>query len=260
MRHSQTVGLERSPLPPPNVYLGWTADGLYMGMEVFDNDIQGAPAKGWWWTRDNVEFWIFHAAGDGRSARLRRKLPPVLLCPAGPGDEQRCGGVCRAMAPAWRMPSRIISFRIRRSGIRPGCWRIAMSWRCSSRPRCCTASTRPLSRRWPSTFMCANYQHAIDYFWSAPKEVMTQLRPRTWVHAASGTAGGGEAGGNGCGDGERRIADRLVVASTVAQLVARACSPYQRRSLTSDFWLSVLSTFIRGFIRAVAENFIEGGA
>jgi hypothetical protein len=25
-----------------------------------------------------------------------------------------------------------------------------------------------------------NYQHAIDYFWSAPKEVMTQLRPETW--------------------------------------------------------------------------------
>jgi len=25
-----------------------------------------------------------------------------------------------------------------------------------------------------------NFQHAIDYFWSAPKEVMTQLRPNTW--------------------------------------------------------------------------------
>jgi hypothetical protein len=25
-----------------------------------------------------------------------------------------------------------------------------------------------------------NFQHAIDYFWSAPKEVQTQLRPSTW--------------------------------------------------------------------------------
>jgi len=25
-----------------------------------------------------------------------------------------------------------------------------------------------------------NFQHAIDYFWSAPKEVMTQQRPNTW--------------------------------------------------------------------------------
>jgi hypothetical protein len=25
-----------------------------------------------------------------------------------------------------------------------------------------------------------NWQHAIDYYWSAPKEVQTQLRPNTW--------------------------------------------------------------------------------
>src|SRR5262249_22781087 len=25
-----------------------------------------------------------------------------------------------------------------------------------------------------------NFQHALDYFWSAPKDVMTQLRPGTW--------------------------------------------------------------------------------
>jgi hypothetical protein len=25
-----------------------------------------------------------------------------------------------------------------------------------------------------------DYQHALDYFWSAPKEVLTQLRPNSW--------------------------------------------------------------------------------
>jgi hypothetical protein len=25
-----------------------------------------------------------------------------------------------------------------------------------------------------------NFEHATDYFWSAPKEMMTQLRPSTW--------------------------------------------------------------------------------
>jgi len=58
IRHSQAVGLERSPLPMPNVYLGWNAEGLFIGMEVYDNDIEGAPAKAWWWTKDNVELWI----------------------------------------------------------------------------------------------------------------------------------------------------------------------------------------------------------
>jgi hypothetical protein len=25
-----------------------------------------------------------------------------------------------------------------------------------------------------------NFQHALDYFWSAPKDILTQLRPNTW--------------------------------------------------------------------------------
>ena len=58
MRHSQTLGLDRSPLPLPNVYLGWTPKGIYFGAEVFDNDIEGAPADGWWWTRDTLELFV----------------------------------------------------------------------------------------------------------------------------------------------------------------------------------------------------------
>jgi hypothetical protein len=25
-----------------------------------------------------------------------------------------------------------------------------------------------------------NFQHALDYFWSAPKDILTQFRPNTW--------------------------------------------------------------------------------
>jgi len=45
IRHSQTVGLDRSSLPWPNVYVGWNNSGLFIGLEVFDNDIESAPAK-----------------------------------------------------------------------------------------------------------------------------------------------------------------------------------------------------------------------
>ena len=38
--------------------LGWTNDGLYLGFTVYDNDIEAAPASGWWWARDSVEFFI----------------------------------------------------------------------------------------------------------------------------------------------------------------------------------------------------------
>src|SRR5205823_4319537 len=58
IRHSETIGLERSLIPVPNVFVGWREEGLYLGLEIFDQDIQSAPAKGWWWTRDHVEFWV----------------------------------------------------------------------------------------------------------------------------------------------------------------------------------------------------------
>src|SRR5258706_11381482 len=58
IRHAQTVGLERSQLPLPNVYLGLRDEGFYLCCEVFDSDIQRAPAQCWWWTRDNFVFWI----------------------------------------------------------------------------------------------------------------------------------------------------------------------------------------------------------
>ena len=38
--------------------VGWRAEGLYMGMEVFDNDPVAAPITECWWTRDMIELWI----------------------------------------------------------------------------------------------------------------------------------------------------------------------------------------------------------
>jgi hypothetical protein len=41
-----------------------------------------------------------------------------------------------------------------------------------------------------------NFQHAIDYFWSAPKEVMTQLRPSTWGNLYLQPAGAQQPSGD----------------------------------------------------------------
>jgi len=35
-------------------------------------------------------------------------------------------------------------------------------------------------------FHAKDFQHATDYFWSAPKEIMTQLRPKTWGNVTLG--------------------------------------------------------------------------
>ncbi|UCF43024.1 MAG: hypothetical protein JSV99_10650 [Planctomycetota bacterium] len=42
MQYLETVGIERADqLKEPGVYLGWTEEGLYLGLEVFDKDVDG---------------------------------------------------------------------------------------------------------------------------------------------------------------------------------------------------------------------------
>ena len=48
IRATACVGWERCKLPEPNVYLGWNEAGLFIGLEVFDNDVATAPPTGWW--------------------------------------------------------------------------------------------------------------------------------------------------------------------------------------------------------------------
>jgi len=55
----KTVGLDRSSLPLPNVYVGWKQfRPVSLAWKSSTTDIESAPAKGWWWTKDNVELWL----------------------------------------------------------------------------------------------------------------------------------------------------------------------------------------------------------
>jgi hypothetical protein len=179
MRHSQTIGLERSKLPVPNVYLGWTDAGLYMGFEVFDNDIQGAPPKGWWWTRDYVEFWIstrpvasdqnVYDVYDHQFFFVPNDFPGEDGLAGVVGQYHRAGDALKAdLIPDADIHEavRILPDRYVVEMFIPG--KALHGWD----PRHQPAMAFNMHAR--------NWQHALDYFWSAPKEVMTQLRPNTW--------------------------------------------------------------------------------
>ncbi len=177
IRHSQTIGLERSSLPMPNVYMGWTNEGIYLGMEIFDHDISGAPANGWWWTKDNVELWFstrpvrpdqfaydaychqfffvpndFNTGAAGTVGQWRR-----------PGDAQQDN-----LIPHPRIKSSVRIFNDR--------YVVEMFI-----PADALNGFDPVNQPTMAfNIHVRNFQHATDYFWSAPKEIQTQLHPSTW--------------------------------------------------------------------------------
>jgi hypothetical protein len=179
VRHSPTIGLDRSKLPMPNVFLGWTDEGLYVGMEVFDHDIVGAPPKGWWWTRDHVEFWIstqppapeqtFFGVNDHQFFFVPNDFPSADGIAGTVGQWHRSGDALADHLiphPDVKRAVRVLPDRYVVEMFIPG--KALRGWNPREQPSMAF------------NIHVRNFQHATDYFWSAPKEVMTQLRPNTW--------------------------------------------------------------------------------
>lgn len=179
VHHSQTIGLERSQEPLPNVYLGWTRQGLYMGLEVFDQDIIGGPAKGWWWTHDYAEFWLSTRPVASDENRYDSYCQQFFFVPNSFPDADGVTGV----VGQWHrdgdaikdnlIPHPLIQDAVR---VLPDRYVVEMFI-----PAAAMHGYDPIGQ--PAlafNIHVRNFQHAQDYFWSAPKEVMTQERPSTW--------------------------------------------------------------------------------
>jgi hypothetical protein len=179
VKHAQTVGLERSTIPTPNVYLGWRDEGIYVAIEMFDNDIQGAPAKGWWWTRDHVEFWISTRPPAPTQDFYDTYSHQFFFVPIDfPGRDGVAGVVGQWHRSGDALTDNLIPHPAIKDAVRilPDRYVVEMFI-----PAKALSGFDP--KKEPTlafNIHARNFQHAIDYFWSAPKEVMTQLRPNTW--------------------------------------------------------------------------------
>jgi hypothetical protein len=179
IRHSQTVGLERSKIPLPNVYLGWTHEGLYLAAEVFDNDIQGAPAQGWWWTRDNFEFWISTRPVAGDQNSFNQFSHQFFFVPNNFPQEDGLAGVIGQ----WKRDGDAIKENlIPHPAVKEVCRIFPNRYVVEAFiPKSALNGFDPKTQ--PAlafNIHIRNYQHALDYFWSAPKDILTQMRPNTW--------------------------------------------------------------------------------
>jgi hypothetical protein len=161
------------------VYMGWTTDGLYIGMEVFDNDIQGAPPQGWWWTRDNVEFWIDTRPPSQDQTWYDVNCHQFFFVPNDFPDSNGTNGTIGQWHRAGdNLSDNLIPHPTIKDAVRilPDRYVVEMFI-----PSKALNGFDPMKQpKMAFNIHVRNFQHATDYFWSSPKEVMTQVRPNTW--------------------------------------------------------------------------------
>ncbi|MGA2585073.1 MAG: sugar-binding protein [Tepidisphaeraceae bacterium] len=177
IHRDQTVGLDRRPVNTPNVYLGWTAKGLYMAMQVFDNQLTTAPATGWWWTRDNIEMWISTRPPspdqETYDTDCHQFFFDPVLSPAIPngvvGQWHREGDALTdnlIPAPGVNQVLKVL----------PDRYIVEMFIPAKALHGFDAAHQRALG----FNIHIRDFQSAADFFWSSPKATQTQLRPDTW--------------------------------------------------------------------------------
>lgn len=179
VRHAPTIGAERSELPAPDIYVGWREDGLYLAFEVFDDDIRGAPAGGWWWTRDHVEFWVStRPISPGQDAYDRHSHQFFFVPIDAPGEDGRLGAVGQWHRPGDALTGHLIPHpQIRHAArILPRRYVVEIFIPAEA----LNGFDPQKNPAMAFNVHVRDFERAGEYFWSAPKDVMTHLRPGTW--------------------------------------------------------------------------------
>jgi len=177
IRREQTVGLDRCKLRSPDVFLGWTPQGLYVALQVFDKDIVTTPASAWWWTRDNVELFLSTRPVTTDEINYDVFCQQFFLIPRDAtlkdapvvGQWHRDGDALKDNL----IPHPLIQRTVK---ILPDRY-IAQLFI----PAAVMHGYDPQHHATLAfNIHVRNFSHAADFFWSAPKSSRTELRPNTW--------------------------------------------------------------------------------
>jgi hypothetical protein len=179
IRPGLAVGTERDHQPEPHVFMGWNEQGLVLAFEVFDRDVNVAPATGWWWARDCVEFWISTRPTSPDQSSYDANCHHFFFVPVDfPSREGTSGVVGRWHSPGDGLKESLIPHPDVKSVTRilPDRYvteifipaRALNGWDPQHNPQLAF------------NIHVRNYQHTSEFFWSAPKQVLTQRRPGTW--------------------------------------------------------------------------------
>ena len=193
IRLTKTVGLERIVLPPPDVYVAWRKEGLYLAMEVYGGNPVASPITGRWWTRDVIEMWVSTRPIASEQSGYNPYCHQFFFLPT---DGSLTNGVIGQVGQWHRPGDAIKDHLLPHPDIRYNCRILHDRYVVEMFiPASALHGWDPMNHPGLAfNVRVHNYQRSLDYFWSAPKEVQTQMRPRTWgslmLETAPPSAGG----------------------------------------------------------------------
>lgn len=178
VRASNTIGMERSTTPPPNVFIGWRDEGLYLAFEIFDTNVESMPADGRWWTRDNIEFWISTRPVASDQQVYNVFCHQFFYVPRSNPANGAFGTIGQWHRPGDALQSNLIphSGIVQQTRIHPDRYTVEMFVPASALNGWSPRENPEMA----FNLHIRDFHQTLDYFWSAPKEATTQLRPNTW--------------------------------------------------------------------------------
>ncbi|MGC4032976.1 MAG: hypothetical protein QM754_14815 [Tepidisphaeraceae bacterium] len=178
IRRTQTVGIGRSDVRAPNVYMAWHEEGLYAAIEVFDPYIETVPSSGRWWTRDHVEMWVSTKPVESQAPIYNSNCHQFFFVPEVNPVDGRLGVVGQWHRPGDAIAENLIPHPTIQQVTRilPGRYVCEMFI-----PASALHGFEPVAgTEMAFNIHVRNFHLSSDYFWSAPKELYTQIRPSTW--------------------------------------------------------------------------------
>lgn len=178
IRRTETIGIDRTNVRTPNIYMGWRDEGLYVAAEVFDPYIETISAHDRWWTRDNIEMWLSTRPVTSDQQVYNAFCHQFFYVPDYNTTDGRLGTVGQWHRPGDAISENLIPHPaiVQSSRLLPGRYVVEMfipakamnGWDPAGHPEMAF------------NLHVRNFQASSDYFWSAPKELTTQVRPSTW--------------------------------------------------------------------------------
>jgi hypothetical protein len=177
IHREQTVGLERTNLRCPDAFIGWTQQGLYLALQVYDRQIETAPATAWWWTRDNIELFL-----STRPVRSDQTMYDVFSHQFFVVPADKTAGNNSVVGQWHRDGDALKDNLIPAPGIQkavkilPDRYVVELYIPASSMHGFDPSKYNKLA----FNLHVRDFNTAADFFWSAPKSSRTELRPNTW--------------------------------------------------------------------------------
>lgn len=179
VRAVKSMGSERSKLAPPAILVGWREEGLYLAFEVFDDHVSAAPADGWWWSKDSIEFWISTQPTKADQATYDVNCHHFFFVPVDFPSRDGIGGVIgQWYVPGSAIHATLVPHPEAKSAIRVLADRYVVEIFIPA--KALTGFDPAHQNGMAFNAQVRNYEQSAEYYWSAPKVVVTQARPNTW--------------------------------------------------------------------------------